>query len=163
MAAIPSTEHGGDPSYPGAGKHTGAYVSGHTPTARRKGPGYIWSYTDPKTKVEYLTFPEGLLKAQEEHCNDLLGKIEESMAVVLPKPSEFKFAGAVSGRSLQETKARQYDRCDQYRDDIEEGFFLPSVQMQMRIALRAGGSLDVAGAAKALPILQGFDNDLASA
>lgn len=157
VAIIPSTEHGG--TGPGAGATTGAFVDAARPAARKKGPGYVWSYSDPNTKVEYLAFPSGLLKEQEEHCNDLLGKIEQGLAVVLPKPSEFKFAGAVSGRSLQETKSRQYDRCDQYRDDLEERFILPSVTMQLRIAQRAREQLKVPGILKALPVLDRFVAD----
>lgn len=161
-AEIPSTENGG--TGPGAGAITGAYPDGPTnQPARKKGPGYVWQYSSEKTKVEYLEFPAGLLEAQEGHCNDLLGKIEQGLAVVLPKPSEFKFAGAVSGRSLQETKSRQYDRCDQYRDDLEEGFILPSVSMQLRIAQKAREQLKVPGIKAALPILDRFAADAVEA
>jgi hypothetical protein len=158
-AVVESTENGG-PLGTNTGAKTGAFFDGPlSKPARKKGPGYVWQYSSDKSKVEYLVFPSGLLKEQEEHCNDLLGKIEQGLAVVLPKPSEFKFAGAVSGRSLQETKSRQYDRCDQYRDDLEEGFILPSVNMQLRIASLAREQLRVAGIKEALPVLDRFAQD----
>ncbi|HEY3495265.1 MAG TPA: hypothetical protein VGK73_11290 [Polyangiaceae bacterium] len=143
-----------------AGLVNGAYVDGSgSSKARKKGPGRIWSYPNEKSSVTYLAFPAGLLKEQEEHCNDLLSKIEQAMAVVLPKPSEFKFAGAVSGRSLQETKSRQYDRCDQYRDDLERHFLTPSISMQLRIAQKAREQLKVRGIKKALPALDKLASD----
>jgi hypothetical protein len=158
VAIVPSTERGGTDGLGDPGAPTGGYVYGQaTPPARKRGAGFVWRYSDPETKVEYLAFPAGLLKEQEEHCNDLLAKIEDALAVVLPKPSSFKFAGAVSGRSMQETKARQYDRCDQYRDDFEQGFLLPSVNMQLRIAQRVGEALKVPGLKAAQGILDGFN------
>jgi len=153
-AVVPSTERGGVPGTPGAGGMTGGYVEGASTGARKRGPGFMWTYPDPATKVEYLTFPSGLLKEQEEYCDGLLAKLEQALAVVLPKPSQFKFAGAVSGKALQETKSRQYDRCDQYRDDFQQGFLLPSVNMQLRIAERVGANLKVPGLAEALPVLK---------
>jgi hypothetical protein len=159
VAIVPSTERGGSGAMGDPGAKTGGYILGSLPGARKRGPGLIWTYPDDKTKVEYLTFPPGLLKEQEEYCDSLLAKLEQSLAVVLPKPSQFKFAGAVSGKALQETKARQHDRCDQYRDDFQEGFLLPSVQMQLRIAERSGAALKVPGIDKALKVLEKFNAD----
>ncbi len=159
IAIVPSTERGGVAGTPGAGAMTGGYVTSGAPGARKRGPGFIWTYPDPATKVEYLAFPPGLLKEQEEYCDGLLSKLEQSLAVVLPKPTQFKFAGAVSGKALKETKSRQHDRCDQYRDDFQHGFLLPSIQMQLRIAERVGTTLKVPGMDKALPILQRFNAD----
>jgi hypothetical protein len=154
VAIVPSTERGGTPGLGDPGAVTGAYVVGGSQPARKKGGGFVWSYTDPKTVVEYLSFPPGLLEEQEKHCNDLLGKIEQALAVVLPKPSDFKMTSAPSGAALEQTKSRQYDRCDQYRDDFEDGFIIPSVTMQLRIAERVGAALRVPGIKRALTILQ---------
>jgi hypothetical protein len=74
---------------------------------------------------------------------------------VLPKPAEFKFAGAVSGKSIEMIRQRQYDRCDQYRDDLANNFLRPTVEMQLRIAERCADSLKVPGIQKVLPILRG--------
>jgi hypothetical protein len=159
MPVVVSTEHGGSDATGDPGKITGMYPMGGGQAARKTGPGFMWRYPDPNTKVEYLAFPAGLLKEQEEHCNDLLAKIEQGLAVVLPKPSDFKSASAVSGRSIQELKARQFDRCDQYRDDFEEGFVLPTVNMQMRIAQRVREKITVPGLKEALPVLDRFNAD----
>jgi len=159
VAIVPSTERGGIPGMGDTGAINGAYMSMAAPAARKKGGGFVWSYTDPSTKVEYLTFPAGLLGEQEAHCNDLLSKIEQALAVVLPKPSDFKMSGAPSGVAIEQTKARQYDRCDQYRDDFEDGFILPSVSMQLRIAERVGPALKVPGVNEALSTLKGFATD----
>lgn len=163
VAVIPSTERGGVEGIGDPGKRTGAWIAGQLPAARKKGGGFVWRYTNPETKVEYLAFPPGLLKEQEEACDDLLSKIEQGLAVVLPKPSQFKFAGAVSGKALAETKSRQHDRCDQYRDDFEAGFLIPSVNMQLRIAQRVGKDLKVPGIAEVKPLLDRFAGTTESA
>lgn len=159
VAIVPSTERGGIEGVGDPGKRTGEWIMGAAPAARKKGAGFVWRYTSEKTKVEYLSFPAGLLREQEEHCDDLLSKIEQALAVVLPKPSQFKFAGAVSGKALAETKSRQYDRCDQYRDDFESGFLIPSINMQLRIAQRVGLDLRIPGIREAKPILDRFAAD----
>lgn len=153
-ATIPATQHGGNAARgDNVGESRGSYVTGGGQTARKKGPGWMWSYPDVNTKVGYLAFPAEVLKAMEEHCLDALHKLEDALCVVLPKPSEFKFAGSVSGKSLMVTKRRQYDRCDQYRDDVWNGFLLPSLNMQLRIAARVGGQLKVPGAAKVSAVM----------
>ncbi len=159
-AVVPSTERGGmigDGAIGDPGKINGAYLEATPQPARKRGGGFVWRYPNENTKVEYLEYPAGLLKEQEEACDGELSKIEQALAVVLPKPTQFKFAGAVSGKALRETKSRQYDRCDQYRDDFEAGFLVPSVNMQLRIAQRAREQLKVPGIKAVLPILDGFD------
>ncbi len=146
-AIVPATEFGGVPGRDATGDARGVYrTGGGTSPARKKGPGWMWSYPDKDTKVDYLKFPSEVLKSMDEHCLDLLNKIEDSLCVVLPKPGQFKFAGAVSGTALKTVKQRQYDRCDQYRDDLWNNFLLPSLNMQLRIAARAGAQLKVPGA-----------------
>lgn len=155
-ATLPATEFGGNPERGDfTGERRGSYVMKSAQPARKKGPGWMWSYPDQNTKLGYLAFPDGLLKSMDEHCLDLLTKIEDGLCVVLPKPAQFKFAAAVSGKALDQVKARQYDRCDQYRDDLEDHFLLPSVRMQLRIAERVGPILKVSGIEKVLPVLRG--------
>lgn len=160
-AIVPETEFGGDPRKgDNVGQVRGVYDLGQSAQgARRSGPGYVNQYVSPDTKVEYLSPDASTLKAQEEHCLDLLHKIEDSMCVVLPKPAEFKFAGSVSGKSIEMIRARQYDRCDKYRDDLADHFLRPSINMQLRIAARVGTALKVPGIAKALKVLATLDTD----
>lgn len=154
MAILPATQYGGDPARGDfTGERRGGYMVGEEQSARKKGPGWMWSYPNELTKVDYLTFPPGILKEMADHCLDLLHKIEDGLCVVLPKPAEFKFAGAVSGKSLQMVRQRQYDRCDQYRDDLWNGFLLPTIDIQLRIAERAGSQLRVPGSEKIAGII----------
>lgn len=147
-AIVPATEFGGYPGVDKTGEARGSYVMGSSQPARKKGPGWVWSYPDKDTKVGYLEFPAAILKSMEEHCLDLLNKIEDGMSVVLPKPANFKFAGQVSGKAIQLLRKRQYDRCDQYRDDLWNNFLRPSIEMQLRIAMRVGSQLRVPGVDK---------------
>lgn len=164
-AIVPSTERGGalpgSPEWTGGdpGKATGGYnrETGSAKQARKKGPSYMWSYTNPQTKVEYLCFPDSVLTRMAEHCSDLLEKIEAALGVVFPKANQFKFAGSVSGKSLEQTKSRQFDRCDQYRDDLQEKFIIPSVNMQLRVAQKAREQLRVPGIKRVLSILDRFE------
>lgn len=168
VAMVPSTQFGGtqpgsegyDGGNPGA--KTGNYVMGSPGhAARKKGPGNMWSYVDPQTKVEYLAFPDSVLPNMAEHCVDLLEKIEEALAVVFPKPGQFKGTGVVSGRAIEQAKQRQYDRCDKYRDDLADNFITPSINMQLRVAVKAREQLRVPGIAQALPILDRFEQPTA--
>jgi hypothetical protein len=145
------------PSSDADGRITGRYQMGPSSNpARKKGPGHVWQYGDPETKVEVLTFPADALKAQQDNCSDLRIKIQESMCVVFLDPENIKFAATTSGKALEAIKQKQVDRCDQYRDDLRDNFLLPSVSMQLRIAQKTGLGLKVPGMKKALPILNKF-------
>lgn len=134
----------------------GGYGGDSPRQARKKGPGFPWQYPSPDTKVQVLTYPGEALKAQEDNCRDLRLKLQESMAVIFLDPESIKFAATTSGKALQAIKQKQIDRCGQYRDDIEQRLFEPSVSMQLRIAQRvmaAGQKLKTPGATKVKPIL----------
>ena len=140
-----------------SGKVTGSY-GGSAPTraARKKGPGWVWQYSDPKTQVGVLTYPGEALKAQEDNCRDLRMKLQESLAVIFLDPDSIKFAATTSGKALQAIKQKQIDRCGQYRDDLDQRLFEPSVSMQLRIAQRVLANkqkLKTPGAAKCRDIL----------
>lgn len=146
---VPSTDANGQPN--------GAFVFGASSApARKKGPGYVWQYPDPNTKVEILTFPADALKAQQDNCSDLRIKLQEAMCVVFLDPENVKFAATTSGKALEAIKQKQIDRCDQYRDDLKDNFLLPSVNMQLRIAQKTGLGLKVPGMKNALPLLKKF-------
>lgn len=102
--------------------------------ARKKGPSYVWQYQNPNTKVEVLTIGADALKAQDDNARDIRLKLQESLGVVTLDPENIKFAATTSGKALQQIKQRQLDRCDQYRDDLKNGFLLPSIKMQLRIS-----------------------------
>jgi hypothetical protein len=136
---------------------TGSYGSSGQPAkARKKGPGWVWQYANPETKVFVLTYPGEALKAQEDNCRDLRLKLQESLCVIFLDPESIKFAATTSGKALQAIKQKQIDRCGQIRDDLEQRLFEPSVSMQLRIAQRvmaSGQKLKTPGAKKVKPIL----------
>ena len=143
---------------------TSYFTGGPTKAARKKGPGYAWQYPDEKSKVDYLTYPAEALKAQNENAADLKQKLQESLAVVLLGPDEIKTIHNLSGKALEAMKQKQIDRCDQYRSDLETNFFLPSINMQLRIAAKLGARLRVPGAAGIAKILTKFEvSDVAGA
>ena len=114
-------------------------------TARKKGPGYVWQYQNPLAKVDAVTIGSDALKAQDENARDIRLKLQESLGVVTLDPENIKFAATTSGKALQQIKQRQLDRCDQYRDDLKNGFLLPSIKMQLRISKVLGAQLTVPG------------------
>lgn len=128
------------------------------PPARKKGPGYVWQYADPQTKVDVLTLPPEALKALDENAHDLRQKIAESLCVVLLDPENIKFAATVSGKALETLRQRQLDRCDQIRDDFGERYLIPSQLMLLRIAAhyRQKGQLRTRGIDKVRPLLERF-------
>lgn len=163
-AMLVSTEHGG-PLGPHrqptakTGAITGGYQMGAPKTARKKGPGYVWRYPNPETKVEFKTYPGDALKAQEDNCRDLRLKLQEALCVIFLDPESIKFAATTSGKALEAIKQKQLDRCDQIRDDLTDRYFDPTVSMQLRIAdtlMSRGLRLKVSGAEKAKPILAKF-------
>ncbi len=157
-AGVPATREGGEPNRDNP--VIGHYVS-NVPTkqARRRGAGVVYQYESETTKVDLLTLPGDALKAVDDNARDLRIKLQEALAVVFLDPENVKFAATTSGKALQAIKQRQIDRCDQYRDDLDERFFQPSVSMQLRIVhslLSRNQNVKVPGAAKVKLILDKF-------
>lgn len=119
---------------PGETPHA-SYVSGGPKKARKKGPGSVWQYEAKDVQVKLHTLPGDALKALDDHARDLRVKLAESLGVVFLDPETLPRATALSGRALEALKARQLDRCDQYRSDFGDRFLLPAQGMQMRIAI----------------------------
>ena len=151
------------PSQPASSFKTGGAVS--QGSGRLKGAGEVWQYENQDAKVQLHTLPGDALKALDEHARDLRIKIQEALAVVLLDPESVKFAATVSGKALATLKARQLDRCDQYREDFGDGFIKPAVSMLLRVAFIVGGKggLKTAGIKKLLPVLKKFEEDATEA
>ena len=166
-AIVPATEKGGaytpgDPAHSPTGSNParGGYLDApRGKPARKKGPGYIWQFSDPDTKVSVLTYPGDALKAQEDNARDLRIKLQEALCVVFLDPESIKFAATTSGKALEAIKQKQIDRCAMFRDDLRDGFFLPSLDVQMRVAQKLGKGLRVPGIEKALPLLTKFSGE----
>lgn len=138
---------------------TTRYVDQTVRKGRKKSPGTVWQYEDKDVRVQLHTLPGDALKAIDEHAADLRRKIAESLAVVFTDAESMQIR-ELSGRALEALKARQLDRCDQYRSDVEDHLVLPSLNMLLRVihvTARRGGVLRLAGMKKALPILESFD------
>lgn len=162
-AAVEATEHGGHitATNPRRGNYdTGGGGAG---PVRKKGPGYVWRYPNPETKVEYLAIPPDALKAIDDNARDLRIKLQEGLGVVFLDPENIKFAATTSGKALEAIKQKQIDRCDQYRDDLRDNFLLPSVDMQLRIAHKLGAGLKVPGVVDVQALLAKFDDETRAA
>lgn len=132
--AIPSTLDGGKPSH--SNPVNGWWAGSRSKTARKTGPGALWSYTSPDVKVGLLELGGDALKALDDHARDLRIKVAESLCVVFLDPENVKFASTTSGKALMQLKARQLDRCDQYRDDFWAGWIEPALRMLLRVVTR---------------------------
>ncbi len=153
-ARVPATLGGGDLTE--QNQPTAYYGSEDEQPARKKGPGHVWRYPSELTKVEILSYPEGALKAQDDNAKDLRIKLQECLAVVLLDPEHLKIANELSGKALQALKQKQIDRCDQFRDDLVDGFLTPSIDMQIKITKKTRPK--VPNISKALPLLEDEPN-----
>lgn len=127
---------------------------------RKKSPGEVWQYEDPDAKVELHTLPGDALEALSKHAADLRLKIAESMAVVFMDQEHIKLGSQMSGKALEALKARQLDRCDQYRSDVADHLIVPSIEMLLRVVKATadrGATLRIGGLKKAVPILKTWD------
>jgi hypothetical protein len=124
--------------------------------ARKKGTGYVWQYSNELTKVEWIGPPVSSFDCQDKNARDLRTKIMQALAVVLLDHEGIEGIRQLSGKALEAIKQAQIDRCDQFRDDVRDGFLLPSVDMQLRISQKLGASLQVPGIDKMIPALKKF-------
>jgi len=152
VAMVPTTEHGGPvtPDNP----ITGGFIDGPgTREARKKGPNHVYQYPNKDTKVGAVEYGAGALKSQQENCSDLRIKIQEALCVVFLDPENMKLASTISGKALEAIKEKQIDRCGQIREDFRDGFLVPCLQMQLRLARKLGKTLKVKGLEEALKAL----------
>lgn len=133
-SSMPATLQGG--AINGSNPMSGAYVDATGgQSARVKSPGIAWQYPDKDTKVDYLVLPAEAIKALEDHGADLRNKISEGLCVVILDPENVKHAAAMSGKAIESLRARQFDRCDQIRDDFGINWLMPVALMLLRVAL----------------------------
>lgn len=161
---LPATPAGGKMT--STNQPTGQYLPAQTGPARKKGISQTWQYEDDKARAEYLVLPPDAVKVLDEDAHDLRQKIAEALAVVFMDPENVKFAATVSGKALETLRERQLNRCDQIRDDFGDGFLVPVTCMLLRIVrvtVRSGAALRLAGAAKVAELLQRFETEGAPA
>lgn len=148
-AGIPGTEHGG-PVTP-FNPITTTFGADGKKAARKKGPGQVWQYSDPAVKVQVLEYSASALKSQQDNCSDLRLKIQEALSVVFLDPENIKFAATTSGKALDAIRAKQLDRCAKYRDDFRDGFLVPSLKIQLKLA--KGAKLTIDGTREAVTLI----------
>lgn len=113
---------------------TAAYVSRPARgKVRKKSPGTVWQYESKDVVVKQHTLPGDALKTLDDNARDLRLKLAESLGVVFLDPETLPSNGTLSGRALEALKARQLDRCDNYRTDFGDHFLLPALGMLLRI------------------------------
>lgn len=127
---------------------------------RKKGPGVVWRYPDPTSKVGVLTIPDGGLDAIAEHGEDLRQLIAEDFSVVLYNPTDVKTEAALSGKALGFLYSRQIARANDIRSQVGDDMMLPAVDMLFRLMVtserRQQGSVRIRGWKKIFPLLQRF-------
>jgi len=133
--SIPSTYAGGEPSK--SNPVTGRFQQTGQQAARKKSPGVVWQYESPTTKVGYLMLPADALGVLESHISDLRNKLAEMLCVVILDPQNVKNTADMSGKAIEQLRARQFDRCDEIREDVEENLLLPLTKLLIRVALKA--------------------------
>lgn len=155
LVSVPSTSMGGPIS--GDNRPTGEYrAQVSQKQGRRKGPGEVWQYESPDVKVQLHSLPGDALTSLENHCMDLRMKLAESLSAVFLDADSIRMrASGLSGKALEVVRARQIDRCEQYRDDCGSKLLLPSMHMLLRICHTMGmrGQLRIAGINTVLQLL----------
>lgn len=130
---VPTTLHGGKPSTDNPIRG-GFHSKPRGSRARKKSPGTVWQY--PKdVEVELHSLPGDALDALDKHARDLRVKVAQALGVVFLDPETLPASTSLSGRALEALKARQLDRCDNYRLDFGDRFLLPAMGMLLRIAI----------------------------
>lgn len=121
---VPGTPNGGVPK---PGDKSSQYVVS-SGAARKKGPGQVWQYENPETKVGILELSSGALDAISKTADRLRSLLCNAMAYVPLDPEKLP-RGIISGKALEALRARQISRCDTLRDDFAEGWLVPAVAM----------------------------------
>jgi hypothetical protein len=147
------------PDHPG----NKSWGGGHQPKmVRKRGPGIIWRYPNPLSKVQQLTLPGDALKPVDDNCRDLRAKIAEALSVTFTDIENQRTTLDVSGRALRELHKRQIERCDSFRDDFGDNCLLRVVDVLVRLVLsKKDSELRVPGVKKIRPILERFNIDVA--
>ena len=128
--------------------------------ARKRGPTYVWQYSNQESKVGYLAPSPGAHEPLQADAADLKMRLAESLAVVFLDPDDFRSASEMSGKAQEQLRRRQYARCDRMRDDLWDAFIEPALSMLTRIALMRAETLKTKNIKGAAKLLANFDDYL---
>ncbi len=135
---------------------------GQVGSVRKRGPGIVWRYPSPETKVMQLVMAGDALKPVDDDARDLKAKIADGMAVVFVDPDNAKFSAELSGKAIARLYDRQIRSCDKIREDFGNGCLLPLVSLLLRICLKKSSGLYLGGLKECLPILAKFEQPVAA-
>jgi hypothetical protein len=130
--------------------------------SRRKGPGAIWTYTDPQASCEYLVLPAGALDSLVGDIRELYAMIRDALGYVDSDPANIKIGGDVSGKTLEWLYTNAINFCNDLRPDFADGFLLPLVSLLLRLVStkhKSGETLSIPGFTKVAPLAAKFDVD----
>ncbi len=144
----------------------GHYVS-HIPAAggrpaRKKGPGIIWRYPNPESKVQLLTLPGDALTSIAEEAAEIKDTLEEAFHIVFLNPKDIRYAAELSGVAIERLMSRQITYCDDVRDDCGVNMLLKLMSLILRMEatlLKQGKSIDIPGVNSVQDLLLGFLKD----
>ncbi len=128
-------------------------------SARKKGAGVVWQYTNTDAKVGLLTLPGDALAAITQHATDIEDKIAQVLGYTKASPETVR--GAMSGKALGFLYQRTTSFVDGERRDFWHGWIVPVLEMLMRMVAaleaRSSGSVLVTGATKVAGLMQQHD------
>lgn len=140
-------------------------VPNSAPTGRKKGVGVVWTYTDEKARVGMLTLPGDALEALDNHCQDLIRKVEKALAYVsLDSEKAHATTQKSSGRALQILLKPQLDFDGQIREDFGEHAICSVISLLVRIAVatnkKAPGGVYLQGLTELAPAIEAFERQV---
>jgi hypothetical protein len=155
---VQSSEHGGrlveDRSSAGSSTNplTGGYGKAKASAGPQEGPGYVWQYENSEAGVFAIIIPSRLSSFRTTTRATSCTRSKSRSASCFPSRKTSSTQRRSRARRSSSWKARQLDRCDQYRDDLRDNF-PPSVNVQLRIASVLGSTLKVSGADQVATII----------
>jgi hypothetical protein len=156
---VPGTSTGGrvDPiNNPQTATYSTRPKSGSTQGKRKQGPGHVWQYSNPDTKVGQLELNAGALESLANTMADLRSRICETLAWVPLNQDEVHFAAGLSGKAMERIMARQINRVAKDRDGFGEAYIIKAYTMLLRIAEKVGAELKTRHLKDALPVIAKF-------
>lgn len=140
------------------------YIARRAGMGRKKGAGTVWRYRSIDAKVGMLTLPGDALTAVDNHCKDLVGKVERALRYVRIDTDKAKQGTDVSGRALELLYKPQVDYGNRIREDFGEHGLQAVLSMLLRVAMRAeanaAGSVYIDGLAELVGTLAGFEREV---
>jgi len=139
----------------------GGAMNGAGGRARKRGVGFVWTYSDDKAKLDQVTLPSDALKGVSDHISDLAHKIGRDMSYIELDADKIHGGGKSSGRALEILLKPQLDFDGRIREDFGEHGIVAAIDLLLRIAYTVNkskpGSVWVEGLDELMGVLDGFE------